>query len=281
MLKTQKSLEKNVETLTEIGGSSYSEVIKREKNRPIVKRELTPIEYVRSILGEVDEIIDELFARKKKISFNLGTWLTNKKATNEHVEIIRATYSKDRDELVSAFEGTDKDLVEGYRFLNSRQKQIVIDFYNGLIDSCDDFVNLLKRKKALGRKPRIKKPATVGKQIKNLKFLRESDEYGIASIAPEHLVGASEAWVFNVKNRKLTKYVAADRGGFTVKGSTIQNFDEKLSESKMLRKPEETLKTVVGGKKSELNKLMNSLTTKGAPVNGRFNGLTVILTILK
>jgi hypothetical protein len=282
MLKTQKALSKNTETLTEVGGSSYTEVLNREKkNQPVVKRAATPIEYVRSILGEVDEVIDELFARKKKTTFNLTTWLADKKVTNEHVELIRATYTKDRDELVSALEGTDKDLVEGYRFLNDRQKQVIIDFYNNLIDACIDFVNLLKRKKALNRKPRVKKPVTAGKQVKTLKFLRESDEYAIASVAPEHLVGALQAWVFNIKTRKLTKYVASDRGGFTVKGSTLQNFDEKLSETKMLRKPEETLKTVVGGKKRELNKLMDSLTTKAAPANGRFNGATVILTVLK
>lgn len=283
MIKTQSSLEKNAESLTDVGGSSYTDVLKRERasKKSIVRREKTPKEYVREILGEVDEIIDELFARKKKIVFNISAWLSEKKATSDHVDIIRATYTKERDEIIGALNGADQDLVEGYRFLNTKQKEIVVDFYDSLIEGLSDFTNLIKRKKALGRKPRVSKPIAASKQVKALKFLRESDEFGIVSVAPEHLIGASEAWVFNVKTRKLSKYVAADRGGFKAKGCSLLNFNEKESVTLTLRKPDEVLKVVVSAKKRELNKIIDGLTTKPTPANGRFNSSTVILTTIK
>jgi len=268
----------------EIGGCGVQESVERERERRAQQAaapKLSPKEYVRKYLGEIDEVIDELFERKKKIAFNVVKWFSDKRMDAEHVDYVRDTYSKNREEIAEAISGDDKDLVEAYRFLNTRQKEIVLDFFNKLLDGCDEFLSVKRRRKALNRKVRVMKPASVAKQIRTLKFKREDEDYNLVSINPEYIVGAHELWVFNTANRLLTHYIASDRGGLGVKGSTLQNFDAKQSITKRLRKPEEALKVVTDGGKIELRKLMESLTTKPAPTNGRINAHIIILKAVK
>jgi hypothetical protein len=99
-------------------------------------------------------------------------------------------------------------------------------------------------------------------------------------------VGASELWVFNVKTRKLGKYVAANidpKGmaregtGLSIKGTTIEGFDENLSVQKTLRKPEEQLKDFKAAGKVKLRKYLEEIATTETKLNGRINIDTVIL----
>lgn len=266
------------------GGCSYTELAQREKEyaekygkKETVKK--TPIQVVRDILGEVDEVVDELFARKKKVTFNMVKFMSDKNVDAEQAQMIADIYAKDRNEIIES--KIDKELGEGYTFLTDKQKDVITNFYDGILEACSTFVGNLKRKRALSRKPRVKKPISAAKQVKKMNYCASNDEFGIVSVSPEYIVGAQEMWAFNVKTRKLTQFVASDRGGLAVKGSTIINFDPKKSVTKMVRKPEETLKIVTGGGKVQLRKLMDSLTTKGAEANGRMNPLTVILKTVK
>lgn len=268
----------------EIGGCSVQESVERERAyraKAASAPKLSPKDYVRKYLGEVDEVIDELVVRKKKVTFNITKWFTDRHMDVEHVDYVRDIYSKDRDEIADAIKGEDKDLVEAYKFLNTRQKEIVLLFFNKLVEGCDEFLSMKRRRKALNRKVRVPKPVSVAKQIKNLKFKREDEDFNLVSINPEYIVGAQELWLFTTNNRMLTHYIAADKSGFKVKGSGLQNFDPKQSIAKRLRKPEEALKVVTDGGKVELRKLMDSLTTKPAPINGRINANVIILKVVK
>lgn len=263
-------------------GCSSTESIERAKeasSAPVKK--ISPLEYVRKILGDVDDVIDEFFSRKKKVTFNIVKWFDDKKVTEEHVDIIRGIYEKEREEIQSVVDGKDKDLSEAYKFLTSRQKTLALELYNSLLAGCDEFLAMKQRRKALNRKVRVKKPISVARQIKSLKFKREDENYNLVSVSPEYIVGAQELWVFNTNTKQLTQFIAADRSGLAVKGSTLQNFDEKQSVTKRLRKPEESLKTVVSGGKVALRKLMPSLSTKPSKTTGRINAHCVLLKAVK
>jgi len=139
------------------------------------------------------------------------------------------------------------------------------------------------------RKPRKAKPRSADKVISKLKFLKVDEKYKLASINPIDVVGANELWVFNVKTRKLGKYIASsidpkglgrEGTGLSVKGTTIIGFDEKLSVQKTLRKPDEQLKEFKGAGKVALRKFLEDINTTDTKLNGRCNLDTVLLKVV-
>lgn len=130
------------------------------------------------------------------------------------------------------------------------------------------------------RKPRKRKIKTPIEQVKKLNFLKESPEFKLKSICPTKIVGAKQLWVFNTKYRYLGVYCAENDFGFTVKGSTIQNFDQEKSIEYKLRKPTEPLKKVQEGGKVELRHVFDYIKTKERKLTGRMNQHTIILRAL-
>jgi hypothetical protein len=139
------------------------------------------------------------------------------------------------------------------------------------------------------RKPRKAKPRSADKVIAKLKFLKVDEKYKLASINPIDVVGANELWVFNVKTRKLGKYIASsidpkglgrEGTGLSVKGTTIIGFDEKLSVQKTLRKPDEQLKEFKNAGKVALRKFLEDINTTDTKLNGRCNLDTVLLKVV-
>lgn len=293
-MRTVNAAAKNATKYTEAGAeeSSIQKIVKNIEKRETsawvpsapkrVLREITPKEYIRSILGEVDEIIDEAFDKGGVIKFDMMAWMNDKGNLNEtHAQLIRDFYEPQLAEIQEAISKTDEQLVEGYSYLKATELKKMEVFFQSLIDGIDGFVGFNKRKKILNRKPRVKKPIAAAKQVKSLKYLKESEEYKVVSVQPELIVGASQVWTFNAYTRVLTVYNALDRGGFKIKGCAILSFDEKTSISKKLRNPERDLKVVVEGGKVQLRKLMESLSTKEAVATGRLNAKTVILKVVK
>lgn len=241
-------------------------------------KKVNPKTQLITILGDLDEIVDSIVLAKASPKLNFTNILKdNSFITTEHVAIVRDLYTEYRQEVQDALDKVDEQLVEGYAFMNPAHKRKLIEFCDSIVNGCDEYENLNKRRKTLSRKVRVKKPVAAAKQVKSLKYLKESDAYHLVSIQPELIVGAMVLWTFNTTNKKLTRYVAADRGGFKVKGCSILNYDEKESMTKTIRKPDETLKTVINGGKIVLKKLMDSLTTKPSTTNGRINANVVIV----
>jgi hypothetical protein len=94
------------------------------------------------------------------------------------------------------------------------------------------------------------------------------------------IVGAEVLWVYNVKNRKIGKYVADSHGGaLGVKGTTIIGYDEAKSVQKTLRKPEEQLKQFLASSKVDLRKFIENIKTTDIKLNGRINPDTILLKV--
>lgn len=138
------------------------------------------------------------------------------------------------------------------------------------------------------RKPRKTKPKSATKLVEKLKYLKVDSKFKLASINPEDIIGANELWVFNVKNRKLGKYVATNidpkgmqrqGSGLSVKGTTILGFDPDASIQKTLRKPDAQLKEFKDAGKVKLRKFLDDIATTDTKLNGRCNPDTVLLKI--
>ena len=85
--------------------------------------------------------------------------------------------------------------------------------------------------------------------------------------------------MFNTKTRKIGKYVAEDNTEFTVKGTTLQFFDESKSVQKTLRKPDEQLKEFNKAGKVVLRKFLDNITAVETKMNGRLNEHTILLKV--
>lgn len=175
-------------------------------------------------------------------------------------------------------------LKEGYAHLKKADIAKYTQAINNLIEALDFVIDQGKAK----RKPRVAKPKSADKQVTKLKYLKVDDKYKLTSVNPVEIVGASELWVFNVKTRKLGKYIASNidpKGmaregtGLGIKGTSISGFDENLSVQKTLRKPEEQLKEFKAAGKVKLRKFLEEIPTLETKLNGRINIDTVILKI--
>ncbi len=176
-------------------------------------------------------------------------------------------------------------LKEGYAHL----KKSEIAKFRKAVDTITGELDFIIDQAKATRKPRKPKQRSAGKVVEKLKFSKADPKYSLASIDPTLIVGANELWVFNVKTRKLGKYIASnidpkglqrDGTGLSVKGTTIIGFDENTSIQKTLRKPVDQLKEFKNSGKVALRKFLDEIPTTDTKLNGRCNPDTVLLKIV-
>jgi len=170
-----------------------------------------------------------------------------------------------------------EQLREGYAHRTKKQSQAWLDALTALVSACEHLVD----KSKATRKPRVKKPVSKEKLVAKVKHCASDDKFKIVSTNPIEILGSKEVWVFNIKTRKLGKYVvAADAGVLGIRGTAIVGFDETLSVQKTLRKPDETLKEFKTASKVKLRKFLEDIKTTDTKLNGRLNEDTVILKVI-
>jgi len=177
-----------------------------------------------------------------------------------------------------------EQLKEGYDHLKKADIKKYTTAIQELLAALDFVIESAKATRA----PRKAKPKSADKLVAKLKFCKVDDKYKLASIRPEDVIGANELWVFNVKTRKIGKYIATNidpKGqgragtGLQVKGTTIIGFDEKLSVQKTLRKPDIQLKEFKSAGKVKLRTFLDDIPTTDTILNGRCNLDTILLKL--
>lgn len=128
-------------------------------------------------------------------------------------------------------------------------------------------------------KIRKKKPKDKAKLIRNLKYLKEDTDLDLASVDPTTLLNCSEVWVFDTKTRKLTRYFSPVSGAITVKGASLTGYNDSMSSSKLIRKPETQIKEFMNLKKNDLTKWYSAVKSKSGPVRARLTPTTIILKV--
>jgi hypothetical protein len=177
-----------------------------------------------------------------------------------------------------------EQLKEGYAHLKKAEIKMFVSAIEGLLDALEFVVDSAKATRA----PRKAKPKSATKLVEKLKYLKTDDKFKIASVQPDQIIGANELWVFNIKTRKLGKYVAKNidpkgmgrvGSGLSVKGTTIIGFNEIESVQKTLRKPADQLKEFKGAGKVKLRTFLDDIATLDTKMNGRINSDTVLVKI--
>ena len=148
-----------------------------------------------------------------------------------------------------------------------------MDFYGLIVDDIDRVI----KNATAQRKPRKKKTLSAARLVKKLKYQNEFKKLKLVSVNPEKIIGATELWVFNTRYNRLGVYRAVNSvRGFSVKGCTIQHFDEKESVQKTARKPKEAVNVL---NKRSLKAMLKNMKTKEQPLTGRINAQTILLGV--
>jgi hypothetical protein len=229
-----------------------------------------------TILGEIEGMIDDSVFTEKSPLF---VYLRKIKATPRAAKVIAEKLAPQAIELSDVLNNPDDlDLQEGYMKFSTEEVETLYDLYSQMVQDCIDYASVNKTV----RKATKKKLPSKEKLLKTFKYQEKDDGFKIASIDPARIIGAVELWTFNTKYKFLTVYRALDRGGLSVKGGSIINFDEKNSFRKGVRKPiDEKIQKVLTGGKVILKNLMDNLTTKPAKVLGSVNKTTILLKVIQ
>jgi hypothetical protein len=225
---------------------------------------------------EIDYALDEFSTNPDAFdpkAIKVLNLLKAKEAKAAHARIIKGFYTRSYEELQEAQLGECEQLKEAYGHLSKPQLKKLIAFYHEIISACD----MLGQEAKVNRKPRAKKAQPKEKIVAKLKYAKTNEHLKLVSINPAEIIGAKELWVYNIKSRKLGKYVASEYLELGVKGTSITGFNENLSVQKTLRKPEEQLKEFKASGKVQLRKFLEDIRAVDIKLNGRINEDIILL----
>jgi hypothetical protein len=276
---TSKWVKDSINKIIEEGKNDIEE--EEDTSKPI-----TPVATIQDRLREtagkmaeeIDYALDEFTTNPDSFdpkAIKILNLLKAKEAKAAHARIIKGFYTKSYEELQEAAEGKCEQLKEAYGHLSKPQLKKIIAFYHEIISACE----MLGQEAKVNRKPRAKKVVPADKIVAKLKYAKTNEQLKLVSINPTEIIGAKELWVYNIKSRKVGKYVAAEYLELSVKGTSIIGFNANLSVQKTLRKPEEQLKEFKAAGKVQLRRFLDDIKAVDIKLNGRINEDVVLLKV--
>ena len=226
-------------------------------------------DYISAIEGKVDDYIDSNYKSK----YDCYSHLIDLGCKSVHARKMRPFYIDCYNELVDVYNQEDEFMQEAWSHLKPKYHKTIMDFYGIIVDDIDRII----KNATAQRKPRKPKTYSASRLVNKLKYQQEFSDLKLVSINPEKIIGAVELWVFNTRYNRLGVYRAVNSvRGFSVKGCTIQHFDEDESVQKTARKPKETLNIL---NKRSLKAMFKNMKTKEQPLTGRINAQTILLGV--
>lgn len=268
---------------------NYEELLKKSKViKPVAKDEPPTAQVVvvsiqdrirekaSEEIGEIEGYIDEFILNSCKQKNDIANFLKSRQYSSVVCKRVCDTFIKRAKDIGEVLLGEDDQLKEGYsNFTKPELKR-----FKELLDTIVSETNrMVTDNKPVRKQRKVKeKPANV--IVAKMKYLKEFAELNLKSVAPERVVCASQLWTYNTKTKLLGVYNADNAKGLTVKGSTLQNFNEQTSIGKRLRKPDVVLKDLLDAGKVKLKRILPDLTTKESTLTGRMNDDIIIVRIV-
>jgi len=225
--------------------------------------------YVSALEAQVDDFINNDY----KLKYDVYNDLISRGCKSVHARKMRPLYRDCYNDLVDVYNKEDDFNQEAYSHLKPNHQKKLMDFYGLIVDDLDRVI----KNATAQRKPRKQKTHSAERLVGKLKYQEEFKKLKLVSINPEKIIGATELWVFNTKYNRLGVYRAVNSvRGFSVKGCTIQHFDETESVQKTARKPKEALNVL---NKRSLKAMMKNMKTKEQSLTGRINAQTILLGV--
>ena len=247
-----------------------------EVRRPNIQDRLRDI--MITAAGDLEGMYDDLIGADAKLTadFKPMAVLRGHNVAPALIREIRDVWINRKVELTSVAAGDDGQLVEGYGNFSRTQIKNLVKFVDLVVADCDSYVQVKKTERA----PRKKKPVSPERLTQRFAHLREFAELKLKSEPVTKLVDATEAWLYDIKKRKLIHVMADSHvGSFTVKGTAIIGFDSVQTVQKTLRRPAEQLKEFLSQSVPNARKWFRDLKTTDVKYNGRGSENLVILKV--
>lgn len=217
---------------------------------------------------------------------NLTSKKVDEKTAKQVHDKLMTKHNVLKEELVSL-----DNMAEGDRIVMLDDTETFENYYSDVQNNLDQVIDAANQIGAyLGNKKALKKSEKkfggkvkarrVEAQVSNVNFKLQDNEYKLASINPVSVIGSMTLLTFNTQSRKLSIYVAKTEEGLSIKGTTLQNFDEVTSFQKLIKKPG-MLKMFQEGNVRRVEVLLKDIRAKEATVNGRLNEHTILLKTYK
>lgn len=276
--KDKNWFEEQIEIVKEKSKQKKTAVIVDTKTTtPVVTIQDRIAEKTSECIGELEGLIDELVTTDFKSNSTPYGLMHTMSIKGPHTKQIVEWSKRRRQQYDEVLNTTDKELKEGWSNFTKPQMKKLVSFCDQVILDCQKIVG----DAAKTRKPRKRKEKSPEQLVEKVKICSEFKELGLKSADVKQLIGATQVWVYNTKTRKLGVYQAEDAGGFSIKGTSLQNFSESKSIQKKLRKPEVSLPEVLNAGKVTLRNFMGSIRAVESTMNGRLNMDTILLRIIK
>ena len=263
--------------LIESGKEILGESEKTTEDGTPIKKRLSPQELlerkVNSTIGYDLDDLEDNWINGETSDVDLYNLFQKHDLKGAAAPYVRERLETMRSEYQDAYDKSEECAVEAYGNLSRKEIKRRLDVCNRMIDDLDK----IKAASKATRKTRKPKVRTADKQIKDVKYLKENNEYKLVSVDPLSVPGSLRLYTFNVKTRELTEYVTTSTNGFEIKGTTIQNFEPDKSRKTRLRKPDVFLPIVLKKTPNQIDKEWKKLTTKTTEPTGRINGDTILL----
>lgn len=223
----------------------------------------------------VDSVIDRIKHNRLK-SFDESCLVQLRKLSPKDLKGLVKSYTQTLLDLKTALAGDDY-YIEAYCVFTKPQMKLIVEYLRALKTLKHDDSAKSSRIRLGNHGPRKKKEKPPEQIVAKTLYLQKDPETGIVGVSPIDILGASEVWVYNVKLRKLGCYYAASENGLSIKGTTVLNYDEDKSTTKMLRRPKQQLKEFLAGQIVAMRKYWNAIRAVPQKISPRLSRDTLIL----
>jgi hypothetical protein len=230
-------------------------------------------EKMHEVIGEIEGWYDEVIMGNDYAPKTYDH-LTITNTPQALVGKITAFFEQAKSALEEAQTSKDEQIKEAYSHMKAKDFKRHYAFFDSVIEDCQRYAQAKKTT----RKVRAKKTPSKEKLVAKVKYCKDNSQLKLVSINPVDIIGAQELWVYNVKTRKLGKYVPDQyAGSLGIKGTTIIGFDEFKSVCKTLRKPEQQLLEFMKSSKVQVRKFLDGIKATETRMNGRLNADIMLL----
>lgn len=197
----------------------------------------------------LETLLDKILMGEK-IEFDATTHFKVNETSATDLKAIKEYYSGCKEQLL------DKANKEYFKHSPAIMKNLV-DFYRDIEDSID----IIQNNKIRERKPRKAKAKSATKLVSKLRFMKESAELKVSSLAVEKVVTSEQVLIFNTKYNTLIMLYALPGKKLAAHRTAIKDIDPERSVQKVLRKPEVNINKFTIGSKTTINKAFRELKT--------------------
>ena len=249
----------------------------KEKPKQPTIQERTRAKVLDTIYAEFDlNVIDQWMEGNFKVDFPAFSLFKNFGLKGNAIPIFKDMIELDYIGLKDAYENNCEQAKEAYSHITKGNKKKMLNIYEAIFSDLDKLKDSFKAT----RQARVRAPRSNEQQVAKLNYMKEHIESKLTSINPVLIPGKTRLYVYNTKQGRLMEFFTDNGSGFEIAGSTIKNFDPKLSKMTKLRKPEDILPKILNNTEFQNKKLWKQLTTKIYQPTGRINKDCILMRVI-